>query len=254
MDIRDIRRHRLRKLLVAKYDGKQAAFAALIGRSPSYVARIVSSNSTHSRNIGEALAREIEQLCDVPSGYLDLPLTKIEEAGDWDPATDPPGVDHTKVWQDLPARLMQKIEYYRDHTEIPVMDVQASMGNGAEPPQMEIIASSLRLETGWLRRTLPMTDPENLRVVTGMGESMAPTISHGDLLIVDVGVTAVSYDGVYLLLMHDVLLVKRVQRGFDSLLIISDNPLYKEIAVPAAMEEKVKVLGRIVYIWNGHKS
>jgi phage repressor protein C with HTH and peptisase S24 domain len=247
MDIKDIRRFRLRKLVLTRFGGKQSAFADAIGRSASYVARIFSENPAHSRNIGESLAREIEKICAVPTGFLDQPLTEIERMGAYDPATNPPG---TKEFS-LPPRLAQKIDAYKDHVSVPVMDIRASMGSGAQPPNVEIVASSMTLETDWLRRTVAITELSNLRIITGMGESMSPTIKHGDLLMVDVGTSSVSYDAVYVMLISDQLVIKRVQRELDGIRIISDNPKYKEIVVPADMEERVRILGRVVFVWSG---
>lgn len=248
MDIKEIRRFRLRKLVLTRFSGKQSALAEAIGRSPSYVARIFSENPAHSRNIGESLAREIEAICAVPTGFLDQPLTKAEEMGVFDPATNLPG----DPISGLPRRLAQKIEAYSDLVEVPTMDVTASMGPGSEPPGVEIIASSMILETAWLRRTVAMTELANLRIITGRGESMSPTIRHGDLLMVDIGAPDVSYDAVYVLFISGQLLIKRIQRELDGLRIISDNPKYKEILVPDEMQERIQILGRVVYVWNGN--
>ncbi|SPO68142.1 protein of unknown function [Pseudomonas sp. JV241A] len=197
------------------------------------------------------MAREIERSLGIDTGYLDTPLTKLEAGGAWDPATNPDKL--SPVNMDIPVRLAQKIERYKGHVDIPVMDVEASMGPGCHPPDIEVVASCMSLEVEWLRRTITMTDLSNLRIITGMGESMAPTIKHGDLLLIDTGVKSVTYDAVYLIAMSTSLLVKRIQRELDGIRIVSDNPQYKEIMVPADLEERVQVLGRVVYAWGGSR-
>lgn len=98
-----------------------------------------------------------------------------------------------------------------------------------------------------------MTDLSDLRIVTGTGQSMTPTIKHGDLLIVDQGVTEVSYDAIYVVLIGSGLSIKRIQREADGIRLISDNPQYKEVSIPADMEDRVKVLGRVVFVWSGSR-
>lgn len=251
METKDIRRHRLHKLLLTMFSGRKSALAEAIGKPASYVSRLFSDNPAHSRNIGESMAREIERSLGVHSGYLDTPLTRLEAGGAWDPATNPDEISPTTM--DIPVRLAQKIERYNGHVNIPVMDVEASMGPGSHPPETEVVASCMSLEVEWLRRTVTMTDLSNLRIITGMGESMYPTIKHGDLLLIDTGVKSVTYDAVYLLAMSTVLLVKRIQRELDGIRIVSDNQQYKEIMVPSDLEERVQVLGRVVYVWSGSR-
>lgn len=251
MEIKDIRRHRLHKLLLTMFSGRKSSLAEAIGKPASYVSRLFSDNPAHSRNIGETMAREIEKSLGVDPGYLDMPLTKLEAGGAWDPATNPDSI--SSVHMDIPVRLAQKIERYSGHIDIPVMDVEASMGPGRFAPETEVVASRMSLEVEWLRRTVAMTEISNLRIITGMGESMSPTIKHGDLLLIDTGVNSVSYDAVYLIAMSTSLLVKRIQREVSGIRIVSDNPKYKEIVVPEDLEERVQILGRVVFVWSGSR-
>ncbi|WP_430305225.1 S24 family peptidase [Pseudomonas mosselii] len=251
MEIKDIRRHRLHKLLLTMFKGRKSSLAEAIDKPASYVSRLFSDNPSHARNIGESMAREIEHSLGLTPGYLDTPLTKLEIGGAWDPATNPDLTSSEEL--SIPVRLAQKIERYNGHVDIPVMDVEASMGPGRYPPETEVIASRMTLEVEWLRRTVAMTDISNLRVITGMGESMSPTIRHGDLLLIDTGVDSVTYDAVYLIAMSTALLVKRIQRELDGIRIVSDNPKYKEIVVPGDMEERIQILGRVVFVWSGNR-
>mgnify|MGYP001575788599 FL=1 len=84
-----------------------------------------------------------------------------------------------------------------------------------------------------------------------MGQGMAPTIKHGDLLIVDANVNTVSYDAVYVVCIGSGLTIKRIQRELDGIRVVSDNPGYKDIQVPGDMEERLKILGRVLFVWSG---
>ncbi|MGP5283184.1 S24 family peptidase [Pseudomonas helleri] len=253
MDIKDIRRFRLRKLVLTRFGGKQSAFADAIGRSASYVARLFSSNPAHSRNIGESLARQIEQLCEVPTGFLDQPLTKAEELGAFDPATNPP----TRIRKEVESLESDLTPTYPDHYEqvsLPVIDIPERLGLGHRMSEVEAVARLLTLDAVWLRSAVSMTDLSSLRIITGVGQSMAPTIKQGDLLIVDQSVTTVTYDAIYVICIGSSLTIKRIQRELDGIRVISDNPQYKEIQVPTDLEEKIEVLGRVVFIWSGSRA
>ncbi|RYF35667.1 MAG: XRE family transcriptional regulator [Cytophagaceae bacterium] len=245
MDIKDIRRFRLKKLVLTLFGGKQSAFADAIGRSASYVARLFSDSPEHSRNIGEVLARDIERICGVPPGFLDQPLTKVELLGAYDPTTNPP----PRSGHGSERSVQEVSPGYQDHYEqvsLPVIDIPDGLRLGERMADVEMVARGLTLDSAWLRRTLSYSDLSNLRIVTGAGQSMTPTIKHGDLLIVDQSVTSVYDDGIYVCIIGSALAIKRIQRQPDGITVISDNPRYKEIFVPDEMEEKVRVIGKVL--------
>jgi phage repressor protein C with HTH and peptisase S24 domain len=233
MDTNSIRRENLRAL-AARYD-TQAEFAAACGTAPSVISLIVSPNP--KRNLGHQLARKIETAQKLPMGWLDSVHAK--EPGET--------VDLTF----LPAALAQKINSYRAVVEIERFDIAGSMGPGTEPPEMNMVVEHMSLDAGWVRQNLVYTSLENLKLISGRGDSMAPTIRSGDALIVDVGVTTVDSDAIYYFQMRGQLHIKRIQRNLDGLTIISDNGQYREIDVPATREDDIKVLAQIIYWWTG---
>lgn len=249
MDIKDVRRYRLRNLVIRKFGGKQAALAEAIGRTASYVARLFSTKPDHSRNIGENLAREIERLCGEPVGSLDQLLTPYELDIVMEPLLD----SDDPTTGVLPRIRLEQVRAFDGYVEIPALDVRTAMGEGLTHLEVEPVANTLTLDSAWIGRNVSYTDPENLRVITGWGESMAPAVKHGDLLLVDTGVKEVVYDGIYVVALSTSLMIKRIQREVDGIRIVSDNPRYKEINVPADLQERVSVFGRIVFIWSGSR-
>lgn len=151
----------------------------------------------------------------------------------------------------LPAPLAQKISSYRALVDIERFDIAGSMGPGTEPPEMNMVVEHMSLDAGWVRQNLVYTAIENLKLISGRGDSMAPTIRSGDALIADIGVTSVESDAIYFFLMRGQQHVKRIQRNLDGLTIISDNSQYREIDVPADRESDIQVLAQIIYWWTG---
>ena len=113
---------------------------------------------------------------------------------------------------------------------IPVLDVQGSQGDGREAPDHEMVASQISVRESWLCRNLALSAPGNLSIIAGVGDSMKPTFSDGDLLLVDRGVSEIRVDAVYVLELHNNLYIKRLQiRPDGAILMLSDNNAYEPI-------------------------
>lgn len=251
--IRNVRRLRLRELVLTRFGGKQSAFAEAIERSPSYVARLFSDNPAHSRNIGESLARQIEGMCHLPNGWLDDPkglelaISAVNDAQSRAAAISEP-ID-VRNWDSTDDH-----EYPFYNVTIPVLEIPESWGKHAQGAESETPIRTATFDLAWLRRSMSMTDISNLRMSTGLGDSMAPTIKHGDLLVVDVGVTEALYDAVYVVRIGSVLTIKRIQVDMDGIRILSDNPQFKEVCIPHDMMDRISVVARVVYIWSGSRT
>lgn len=140
-----------------------------------------------------------------------------------------------------------------DAISVPVMNATGSMGAGLLAPEHDAIVDHMRLATGWIRRNLTaISRPANLAVLTAYGDSMAPTFNSGDMLLVDTGVSDLKLDAVYVLDRDGELFIKRVQRRMDGALVIrSDNPLYESFVMQEGELDRLRVLGRVVWAWNG---
>lgn len=252
--LKNVRRIRLRELVSSHFGGKQSAFADAIGRSPSYVARLFSENPTHSRNIGESLARQIEASCNLSPGWLDVPPDQASllkgfltgKDGDKGPAKAALDV---REWDSTDDH-----EYPFRQVSIPALEIPESWGKTLQDAASETPVKVVTADLAWLRRSMSMTDISHLRVATGLGESMAPTIKHGDVLIVDTGVTEVLGDAVYVVRIGSVLTIKRIQMDMGDIRILSDNPQFKEVRIPPDMSNRIAVVARVVYIWSGARA
>jgi hypothetical protein len=71
MDIFEIRRTRLRKLIDDDFDGNQSAFGRFTSYSQTQINKWLSLTNVSRRNITELSAREIEQKCNKPRDWLD---------------------------------------------------------------------------------------------------------------------------------------------------------------------------------------
>lgn len=144
---------------------------------------------------------------------------------------------------------------YGEAVVIPVFDVVGSMGPGTHLPQQETVIGGMQLAEQWVARNLPgISSMGNLAVISAIGDSMLPTFNDGDILIVDRGIFDLKRDSVYVIARGDELFIKRVQRRFDGgVTIKSDNPLHGEEVVKDPDAAGLRILGRVVWAWNGRK-
>jgi phage repressor protein C with HTH and peptisase S24 domain len=107
----------------------------------------------------------------------------------------------------------------------------------------------LALRQDWVRSILGV-EPGRLMLESAIGESMAPTIRDGNMLLIDTTDQTFRNFGIYVLEINGSRLVKRVQRKHDgSLVLISDNTAYQPDPVDKAAADQITVVGRVV--WTG---
>lgn len=71
LDIYDIRRANLRKVLDKYYEGKPSRLAAALGKQPSQITRLFKPETESGRGMGDSMAREIEQTAGLEYGWMD---------------------------------------------------------------------------------------------------------------------------------------------------------------------------------------
>lgn len=132
---------------------------------------------------------------------------------------------------------------------VPRLSLGASAGPGSLDED-ERAAGLMAFDANWLRHL--DVRPQKISIIRVDGESMAPTLSDGDEIMVNHDDDAGRLrDGVYVLRLDGVLMVKRVamgpRRGFFS--VLSDNPHYPDwIDIDPAL---VVIVGRVV--WTGRR-
>ena len=131
---------------------------------------------------------------------------------------------------------------------IPKLDVGASAGPGAMN-EGEALSGKIGFDEKWLRKL--GVDPKQLSLIRVEGDSMLPTLADGDDIMVDrAAANKPLRDGIHVIRIDDVLMVKRLARGpAGRLSVLSDNPAYPDwVDVDGA---GVTVVGRVV--WTGRR-
>ncbi|MBY0354950.1 MAG: hypothetical protein K2Q12_04385 [Rickettsiales bacterium] len=136
-----------------------------------------------------------------------------------------------------------------DFVPIPAYDVAASAGHG-RLIQQENIKYHLCFQRSWLSRVTNAPSGE-LAIIHVEGDSMEPTLSDGDTVLVDLTESYPRTDGIFVIGYEDHLMAKRLRIDpvRQKLAIISDNPLYS--AVEDIAPQALHVIGKV--IWLGRR-
>lgn len=142
----------------------------------------------------------------------------------------------------------------RDLIRIPLLANSGSMGKGNDTLDADYVVGDLALSAHWINQYIKPGNIRELKFIHAQGESMSPTFSDGDVLLVDVGSRdPASHEGVYVLDVHGQTYIKRVRmRMSGTLEVSSDNPNIKTVDELNG-DHQVRVLGRVVWAWNGQK-
>lgn len=138
-----------------------------------------------------------------------------------------------------------------DYIRIPVFDADASCGSGAEPGS-EAIVEAVDFRPSFIHSLPGVVGTSGLHIVHANGDSMEPTIENRSFCIVDSSQSVIRGEGIFCLMAENQIFIKRVQRNIDgSITLISDNPAYSPQRVDKATLQNVKIIGKIVYVFNG---
>ncbi|AWX01088.1 hypothetical protein DPF84_04690 [Enterobacter hormaechei] len=146
-----------------------------------------------------------------------------------------------------PSALYQVKPSLNGIYRVDVLDVKASAGPGSIVTSdfIETIRA-IEYTTEQARALFGNRPATHVKVITVNGDSMDGTISPGDQIFVDTGVTHFDGDGVYVFVFGKTLHVKRLQMQRDRLAVISDNPIYEKWYVEPEDEDAFYVMAKVL--------
>lgn len=192
-----------------------ASLSRLVGRNPAYIQQFIRRGTP--RRLPEAERRTLARYFSIPESLLG-------------------GLD-----DDALAATMVPIGRSA---------VRASAGHGAFPGD-ERTKAYFAFDERWLRR-LTGAGADNLTLIRVEGDSMSPSLTDGDDILVDQSDAAERLrDGIYVLRIEDALVVKRLALHpiTHRVTVQSDNPAYSDW--PDCRIEDIHVIGRV--IWSGRR-
>lgn len=138
-----------------------------------------------------------------------------------------------------------------DEVWIAHYDVSGAMGDGEVTHDFPEMLQDIRVSPRHLRELgVEFKEHYHLKLITGRGQSMAPTIKNRDPLIVDVSIREFAGDGIYFFSHQGHQYIKRLQKkGRDYFKMVSDNTNHppEDIRV-----DETYIQARVLLVWNAH--
>ena len=208
-DVFEIRRENLLSLIKDTYQGNRAEFCRATGKNPNLINLVLTSNAEYRRNIGEKLARDIEQRANIAAGWMDAPrgigIRKV---------TKVPILTNTR---DIPESPPMQSDY---HVTLPVDDPILS---------------------------LRLTGTANLLIVAVQDSNMNPTFRVGDHVWVDLGIKKIQGDGIYAIKTKDGTMFRRIQQlATGEFRVSTDDPAYAPQIIKGKPSSALRVVGKAI--------
>lgn len=193
-----------------------AGLSRLVGRNSAYIQQYIRRGVP--RRLPEAERRVLARYFGVPEAVLGGPEVEVNFDG---------------------------------MVRVAALPVRASAGPGAFADGDERQRSFFAFDERWLKQ-LTGAAREELNLIRVEGDSMAPTLTDGDDILVDRGDAKERLrDGIYVLRIDDVLVVKRIALHpiTRRVTVQSDNPAYADW--PDCDPKDIDVIGRV--IWSARR-
>jgi len=210
--------------LIRGHGTDYATVARLLGRNPTYIQQFIKRGVP--RRLSEEDRRRLAAHFGVSERSLGGPDAQVGRA-----------VIAPSAATRLPDDFVQLRSY----------DVDASAGPGAHADDAQMQAS-LAFQARFIRE-IASGDIAALSTIRVQGDSMVPTLSDGDEIVVDSADAASRLrDGIYVLRLDDMLLVKRLalNPATRRLSIKSDNPAYP--SWDDCNPDSVAIIGRVIWV------
>lgn len=136
-----------------------------------------------------------------------------------------------------------------DEVWIAHYDIRGAMGGGEVTHDYPEMLQDVRVSPSQLRAMgVEFKEHYHLKLVTGWGQSMTPTIKHGDPLLVDISIREFIGDGIYLFSYQGFEYIKRLQmKGKAKFKMLSDNNKHPAEDI---WQEETYIQARVLLVWN----
>lgn len=236
MDIKQIRHTNL-LLILGRPDVTQVKLADACETSPA----VISQLKTKTRNIGDSLARRIEESQKLPYGWMDSPhngSSYPEEASTIDIKVAP-----IEPWDNSSP-------LHEDDVELPLFrEVELSAGHGMTEV-VENHGATLRFSRESLARANVNSAQAACCIVSG--DSMEPILPDGSTVGIDTSKTHVTDGKMYAIDYDGMLRVKQLYRISGGYKIRSVNREYEDELVRGEALSSLRVIGKVFWSASYH--
>jgi SOS-response transcriptional repressor LexA len=213
MTINEIRLENLKRILREECNGVQKQLAERLDKKPTYISRVIKSDSHQKRNIGDDLARTVEKTFNKPHGWMDSrhginePSQKYNANKGTDFAPEMFGINNAElretIIRSVPVLNAKQIIYGTEHQE-KVPTILTNMGTVTA--------------FGYVMQGESMVNPAGW-----------PSIPPGSIIIVEPTIEAMPDKIIAVRDDNENVMIKKLVKDGENLLLMSLNPQYPAI-------------------------
>lgn len=202
------------------------------------------------RSLSDDYATRLEKAYNLDENWFDKPEHNERMSG---------------IQYEEPVSIRQKVSDKNTHyfpvsnrkvVTIDMLNVNGSMGRGGPVDYSnDEVIGGIDTTKQWINSRLShATAIKNIKIITGLGDSMEPTFSNGDALFVDTGIKETNVDAIYVIDHKNKLFIKRIQRlPGGRLNVISDNRKYDPYIIDNKDKDEFHIIGRAIGALNFNK-
>lgn len=228
MNMHEHRRKRLLSRIAAHYDGSRKKFCDDSGLSESRLAQLLSTSYRSGQGFGEKAARNLEEILNLDKFYFDFY------------AADTANAQHSKHVGTTAAAGSQYIE-------IQQVDLVLRAGNPEfTTTPFKSTCQLISFHQDWFRTHAYA--PAKLLAISVSGDSMEPTISDRDLVIINCDDTELNDGALFVVNCAGTAEVRRLIRDCGHWFMSADNPARKYYQRQEYSPATATIIGRVILI------
>jgi len=131
-----------------------------------------------------------------------------------------------------------------EFNRVPKVKARLCAGDGSFEVGSEI-EGYYAFRSGWLGQK---GNSDNMVLMDIFGNSMAPELKDGDTVLVDQSQKGVLAGALYAVGIDDTIMIKRVEKHPNKLVLMSDNTDYSPIFLQNAELETIRIIGKVIWV------
>ena len=142
------------------------------------------------------------------------------------------------------GKSMDQENFHERFIEVPKVTARLSAGHGSFETEPEFI-EFYSFRKDWLENKGNVKDMVLMDIV---GNSMQPEMKNGDTVLIDQSQKAVLAGAIYAAGLEDTIVVKRIEKRPNKLVLISENNKYPEITFTGEEMNDVRIIGKVIWV------
>jgi len=126
---------------------------------------------------------------------------------------------------------------------IPKVAARLSAGTGSFECE-DSVTDYLSFQANWLARK---GSADHMVAMEVFGQSMEPVIREGDTVLIDQSQKNIIAGAIYAVGVEDTILIKRLEKHPNKLVLCSDNKDYSPIFLEREEADKVRIIGKVIW-------